>query len=100
MKLLFSYPLLFLFAEQDVIPETVDSIEQMLQASCCCYQKALALESHDQQKSNLQRRLGNIHNELGVLYMNLAAGSIIATEHFEACLIFGRSLNLHLIVEI
>lgn len=59
--------------QQDVIPETVDSMEQMLQASCCCYQKALALESHDQQKSNLQRRLGNIHNELGVLYMNLAA---------------------------
>jgi hypothetical protein len=63
----------------DVIPKTVDSIEQMLQTSCCCYQKALALEPHDQQKNNLQRRLGNIHNELGVLYMNLAAGNIILT---------------------
>ncbi|KDR07710.1 Erythroid differentiation-related factor 1 [Zootermopsis nevadensis] len=57
----------------DVIPKTIDSIEQMLQTSCCCYQKALALEPHDQQKNNLQRRLGNIHNELGVLFMNLAA---------------------------
>jgi hypothetical protein len=92
MKLFLSYPLLFLFAEQDVIPETFDSMEQTLQASCCCYQKALALESHDQQKSNLERRLGNIHNELGVLYMNLAAGSIILIEHFGACLSFGSSL--------
>jgi hypothetical protein len=90
MKLFHSYPLLFLFAEQDVIPETVDSMEQMLQASCCCYQKALALESHDQQKSNLQRRLGNIHNELGVLYMNLAAGSIILIEHFGSHLSFRK----------
>jgi hypothetical protein len=94
MKLLLflSYPLLFLFAEQGVIPEIVDSMEQMLQASCSCYQKALALESHDQQKSNLQRRLGNIHNELGVLYMNLAAGKIIVTENLRACLVFGRTL--------
>jgi hypothetical protein len=52
----------------------------MLQASCSCYQTALSLETHDQQKSNLQRRLGNIHNELGVLYMNLAAGNVILTE--------------------
>jgi len=55
-------------------------MEQMLQASCCCYQKALALESQDQQKNNLQRRLGNIHNELGVLYMNLAAGNVFLIE--------------------
>jgi hypothetical protein len=90
MWIVLSYPLLLLFAEQDVIPETVDSMEQMLQASCCCYQKALALESHDQQKSNLQRRLGSIHNELGVLYMNLAAGNIILTEHSGAWLVFER----------
>jgi len=57
----------------DVIPDAVRSIEQMLQASCSCYTTALSLETHDQQKNNLQRRLGNIHNELGVLYMNLAA---------------------------
>jgi hypothetical protein len=62
----------------------------MLQTSCCCYQKALALEPHNQQKNNLQRRLGNIHNELGVLYMNLAAGNVILTNISEA----EPSLNL------
>jgi hypothetical protein len=74
---------LLLLAELDVIPYTVESIEQMLQASCSCYQTALSLETHDQQKSNLQRRLGNIHNELGVLHMNLAAGNVILTECLE-----------------
>jgi hypothetical protein len=59
-------------------------MEQMLQISCCCYQKALALEPHDQQKNNIQRRLGNIHNELGVLYMNLAAGIVILSNVMEA----------------
>ncbi|PSN47600.1 hypothetical protein C0J52_04586 [Blattella germanica] len=47
----------------DEVPETLDSIEQVLTASCGLYEKALALEP----QSNLQRRLGNIHNELGVL---------------------------------
>jgi len=71
-----------LLAEADVIPDAVRSIEQMLQASCSCYTTALSLETHDQQKNNLQRRLGNIHNELGVLYMNLAAGIVIRAECF------------------
>jgi hypothetical protein len=86
-----------LLAELDVIPDTVDSIEQMLQASCSCYQKALSLETHDQQKSNLQRRLGNIHNELGVLYMNLAAGNVILTEWFTGLTYVGSSLLFSLV---
>ncbi|KAJ9579565.1 hypothetical protein L9F63_004750 [Diploptera punctata] len=55
--------------EMELLPETFDSMEQMLQTSCRCYERALTLNP----KSDLQRRLGNIHNELGVLYMNQAA---------------------------
>ncbi|XP_069671466.1 erythroid differentiation-related factor 1 [Periplaneta americana] len=57
----------------DVVPSSIESMEQMMQASCACYQEALALEVEEVEKSNLQRRLGNIHNELGVLYMHQAA---------------------------
>lgn len=54
------------------MPERFDSLEATLIASCKCYEKALSLETLEADKNNLLRRLGNIHNELGVLYMNQA----------------------------
>nr|CAD7198734.1 unnamed protein product [Timema douglasi] len=53
-----------------LIPEHILTMEQMLEASRECYLQALALEKPN---TNLWRRLGNIENELGVLYMNQAA---------------------------
>ena len=45
----------------------------MLVASYKCYENALSLDPVEVDKSNLLQRLGNIHNELGVLYMNQAS---------------------------
>ncbi|XP_046431466.1 erythroid differentiation-related factor 1 isoform X1 [Neodiprion fabricii] len=57
----------------ELLPQTLDSLEVMLEASYKCYEKALSLAPLENDKNNLLRRLGNIHNELGVLYMNQAA---------------------------
>lgn len=57
----------------ELLPQRLESLESTLVASYICYKKALSLEPLDVDKNNLLRRLGNIHNELGVLYMNQAA---------------------------
>ncbi|XP_054016507.1 erythroid differentiation-related factor 1 [Hylaeus anthracinus] len=56
----------------ELLPQHLESIESTLVASYMCYEKALSLEPLDANKYNLFKRLGNIHNELGVLYMNQA----------------------------
>lgn len=53
------------------LPQVFDTIEQMLLASCKCYEKAL-LSDPVQELKALYRRLGNVQNELGVFYMNKA----------------------------
>ncbi|KAL6263033.1 hypothetical protein P5V15_005829 [Pogonomyrmex californicus] len=56
----------------ELLPKGLDSLESTLLSSYKCYEKALSLEPMDMDKNNLLRRLGNIHNELGVLYMTQA----------------------------
>ncbi|KOX80301.1 Erythroid differentiation-related factor 1 [Melipona quadrifasciata] len=56
----------------ELLPQHLESLESTLVASDKCYEKALSLEPIDMDRNNLLRRLGNIHNELGVLYMNQA----------------------------
>ncbi|KAK1125167.1 hypothetical protein K0M31_006507 [Melipona bicolor] len=56
----------------ELLPQHLESLESTLVASYKCYEKALSLEPIDMDRNNLLRRLGNIHNELGVLYMNQA----------------------------
>lgn len=63
----------FIFSDGvDLLPQNLNSLEETLEASYKCYEKALTLEPLEIDKNNLLRRLGNIHNELGVLYMNQA----------------------------
>lgn len=58
----------------ELLPKGLDSLESTLLSSYRCYDKALLLlEPTDKDRNNLLRRLGNIHNELGVLYMNQAS---------------------------
>ncbi|XP_017889932.1 erythroid differentiation-related factor 1 [Ceratina calcarata] len=56
----------------DLLPQRLESLESTLVASYKCYEKALELEPLEMDRNNLLTRLGNIHNELGVLYMNQA----------------------------
>ncbi|XP_032675397.1 erythroid differentiation-related factor 1 [Odontomachus brunneus] len=59
----------------ELLPTRLESLESTLISSHKCYNKALSLEPIDMDKNNLLRRLGNIHNELGVLFMNQAGGT-------------------------
>ncbi|XP_066598751.1 erythroid differentiation-related factor 1 [Prorops nasuta] len=56
--------------DTEFLPKHLESLESTLLASYKCYEKALSLELFEEDRNNLLRRLGNIHNELGVLYMN------------------------------
>ncbi|EZA54471.1 Erythroid differentiation-related factor [Ooceraea biroi] len=56
----------------ELLPKGLESLEFTMICSYKCYEKALSLESMDIDRNNLLRRLGNIHNELGVFYMNQA----------------------------
>ncbi|XP_070155082.1 erythroid differentiation-related factor 1 isoform X2 [Polyergus mexicanus] len=56
----------------ELLPKKLENLESTLLSSYKCYDKALSLELLDVDRKNLLRRLGNIHNELGVLYMNQA----------------------------
>ncbi|KAF7997417.1 hypothetical protein HCN44_005988 [Aphidius gifuensis] len=57
----------------ELLDRALISIEESLIVAYKCYEKALSLEPADIDKKNLLRRLGNVHNELGVLYMNQAS---------------------------
>ncbi|CAD6239249.1 GSCOCG00008661001-RA-CDS [Cotesia congregata] len=57
---------------EELLPETLTTLEATLIVSLNCYEQALALGPLEPDKNILIRRLGNIHNELGVLYMNQA----------------------------
>lgn len=56
----------------DILPDDFESIEQMLLASCQCYEKALLMDPL-QEVNSLYRRLGNVQNEIGVFYMSKAS---------------------------
>lgn len=56
--------------EINIFPERFQSLESVLLASQVCYEKALSFDPEAKDRENLLKRLGNIHNELGVLYMN------------------------------
>lgn len=57
----------------ELLDGALQSIEDSLIVAYKCYEKALGLGPEEIDKKNLLRRLGNVHNELGVLYMNQAS---------------------------
>lgn len=58
----------------------LESIEKCLLAAYKSYEKALALAPLEIDRTNLLRRIGNVHNELGVLYMNQASTHDVVTD--------------------
>jgi len=53
----------------ELLPKGLEILQFSLVLAFKCYEKALLLEPMDMDKNNLLRRLGNIHNELGILYI-------------------------------
>lgn len=56
-------------AELSLLPEKLETMEQMLKTGLACYERGLALSP---ELLNFHRRIGNVHNELGCLYMSQA----------------------------
>ena len=76
-KIIFSFVLSVYILELDLVPSEITTLDSILNHSWMCYSKALELENREAEKNNLQRRLGNICNELGSLYMKQARGERI-----------------------
>lgn len=55
-------------------PSVLENLQDLLSSSNQFYRCALSLVNASVDRDNLYRRLGNIENELGVFYMNQAAG--------------------------
>ena len=70
--------IIFFSSGFDVNPASIDNHEHILVKSLQCYEKAAAIHSSD----SLTKKIGNIYNELGTLYMNLAAGKFNPIEVF------------------
>lgn len=64
----------FFPGEVELLPKKFESKESTFVDSYKCYEKALALQQPNVDRNNLLKRVGNIHNELGVLYLNKATG--------------------------
>lgn len=63
---------LFYLAEIEFLPTEITTLDNILNNSWMCYTKALLLEDRDTERDSLQRRVGNICNELGSHYMKMA----------------------------
>lgn len=53
-------------SEVELVPDSLDDLEQLMLSSSKCYEYAHSLEP----SNNLKRRIGNVHNELSAYYMN------------------------------
>lgn len=80
--------------ENEII-EPTRNVEQLMLASCQCYEAALAClnpnDSDQQPKNELVRRLGNVRNELGLKYMYWAQEEF--AKHLEETAITNKTNN-------
>lgn len=54
----------------NLIPSRFESKEGMLDAAANCYRRSLELETNDKNKNNLNRRIGNVYNEITSGYID------------------------------
>ncbi|XP_050543387.1 erythroid differentiation-related factor 1 isoform X2 [Daktulosphaira vitifoliae] len=54
----------------NLIPSIFQSKENMLDAAAKCYTRSLEMETNDKNKNNLNRRIGNVYNEITYCYIN------------------------------
>lgn len=60
----------FYVIDFDLIPNHLESKEDLLNAAANCYARSLELETNDKNKNNLNRRIGNVYNEITSGYIN------------------------------
>jgi len=74
----------------ELLPKGLENLQFTLVLAFKCYEKSLPLEPMDMDKNNLLRQLGNIHNELSILYIN-------QTECMYKLCIYNRKYNKYLL---
>jgi hypothetical protein len=60
-----------------LIPIKFESKEEMLNVAVNCYIRSLELEKNDKHKNNLNRRIGNVYNEITSGYICEIASKLI-----------------------
>ncbi|VVC32394.1 Hypothetical protein CINCED_3A025206 [Cinara cedri] len=60
----------------NLIPSHLNSKEDLLNAAANCYGRSLELETNDKNKNNLNRRIGNVYNEITSGYIDEIATAL------------------------
>ena len=60
----------------NLIPNHFESKENMLNMAANCYGRSLELETNDKNKNNLNRRIGNVYNEITSGYIEEIASKL------------------------
>ncbi|KAL4111775.1 hypothetical protein QTP88_015664 [Uroleucon formosanum] len=60
----------------NLIPQLFESKEDMLNAAANCYGRSLDLETNEKNKNNLNRRIGNVYNEITSGYIDEIATAL------------------------
>jgi len=61
----------------NLIPRLFESKEGMLNAAANCYGRSLDLETNEKNKNNLNRRIGNVYNEITSGYIEEIASNLL-----------------------
>lgn len=67
----------------NLIPSHFDSKEDMLSAAANCYGRSLELEVNDKNKNNLNRRIGNVYNEITSGYIDEISSELLYIYFFK-----------------
>lgn len=65
-----------------LIPSYFESKEGMLNMAANCYSRSLELETNDKNKNNLNRRIGNVYNEITSGYIDEIASKLLYCRTF------------------
>lgn len=68
---------LFYIIDFNLIPSYFESKEGMLNMAAKCYSRSLELETNDKNKNNLNRRIGNVYNEITSGYIDEIASKLL-----------------------
>lgn len=66
----------------NLIPNYFESKEGMLNMAANCYSRSLELETNDKNKNNLNRRIGNVYNEITSGYIDEIASKLLYCRTF------------------
>lgn len=79
--------LFYFIIDFNLIPNHFESKENMLNMAANCYSRSLELETNDKHKNNLNRRIGNVYNEITSGYIEEIASKFSMLVPFDLFII-------------